>query len=225
MNSSCAEPGLLPEAVARSALTEVMRALAAAGLNRGAAGNASLRVAEGLLITPTGVTPTTLTDERHVVMSLAGVPRAGSFVPSSEWRFHRDIYTARPEVGAIVHVHSPYATALACRRLDLPAFHYMVAIAGGDSVRCAEYATFGTQALSDAALTALADRRACLLANHGMITTGPTLGAARELAVALEDLAHQYCVVLSLGGAALLDAEEMQNIMTRFETYGRQPAR
>lgn len=224
MNSSCAEPAVQPEAAARAALTAVMRALVDAGLNRGAAGNASLRLAEGLLITPTGVPPALLSDDRHVAMTLAGEVRAGQFAPSSEWRFHRDIYVARPEVGAVVHVHSPYATALACRRLDLPAFHYMVAIAGGDSVRCADYATFGTQALSDAALAALADRRACLLANHGMIATGPTLDAARELAVALEDLAHQYCITLSLGGAVLLDAQEMQEVMNRFETYGRQPA-
>ncbi len=199
-----------------------MQALAAAGLNQGAAGNASVRTAQGYLITPTGVRPHRLADHLHVETTLDDdePERRGA---SSEWRFHRDIYRARPEVGAVVHVHSPYATALACLRREVPSFHYMISIGGGDSIRCAEYATFGTQALADAALRALEQRRACLLANHGLIALGADLEAAFELTKAVEDLAHQYCVTLQCSGPVLLSADEMRDVQERFKTYG-QPA-
>jgi L-fuculose-phosphate aldolase len=145
----------------------------------------------------------------------------GTRLPSSEWRFHRDIYAARPEVGAIVHAHSPFATTLACLDRGIPAFHYMVAMAGGDDIRCAPYATFGTQALSDHVVTALAGRRACLLAHHGMIATGSTLATALALAVEVETLAEMYWRALQVGEPELLSATEMQVVGEKFRTYGR----
>ena len=140
--------------------------------------------------------------------------------PSSEWRFHRDIYLARDDAGAVVHVHSPYATALACQRRDIPGFHYMIAKAGGDSIRCGTYATFGTQALSDAALLALTGRQACLLANHGMIALGASLDKALDMTREVEELARQYALALSCGTPVLLSADEMRDALERFKTYG-----
>jgi L-fuculose-phosphate aldolase len=144
--------------------------------------------------------------------------------PSSEWRFHRDIFESRRDVGAIVHTHSPQATALACTGRGIPPFHYMVAVAGGRDIRCAPYHTFGTQELSDAALAALQDRKACLLANHGLIATGADLRAAVALAGEVENLARQYCAALSLGRVAVLDDAEMERVVERFRTYGQQSA-
>ncbi|MGA9368529.1 MAG: class II aldolase/adducin family protein, partial [Steroidobacteraceae bacterium] len=142
--------------------------------------------------------------------------------PSSEWRFHRDIMAARPEVGAIVHAHSRHATALACTGRGIPAFHYMVAVAGGEDIRCAPYHTFGTQELSDAALTALEGRKACLLGHHGSIALGDDLHAALRLAGEVESLAAQYCAALALGDVGLLDTAEMRRVVEKFRSYGRQ---
>jgi L-fuculose-phosphate aldolase len=197
-----------------------MRALGSAGLNRGTAGNVSLRTAEGFLVTPSAIKPDVLAPSDIVRLDAAGAVVGGTREPSSEWRFHRDIYAARPDAHAVVHVHSPHATALACQRRDIPPFHYMVAKAGGDSVRCARYATFGSQALSDAAVEALAGRRACLLANHGMITLGAGLEAAIDLAVEVEELARQYVLALMCGTPVLLGADEMREVLERFENYG-----
>ncbi|MGD9600475.1 MAG: class II aldolase/adducin family protein [Gammaproteobacteria bacterium] len=206
----------------RAALSQVMRELAHAGLNCGAAGNASIRTVGGMLITPTGARARSLRDEHHVEMDLDGTIAPGQLEPSSEWRFHRDIYASRPDAHAIVHVHSPCATALACMRREIPAFHYMISVGGGTSIRCARYATFGTQALSDAVLEALEARRACLLANHGLVALGEDLAAAYELTLALEDLAHQYLLTLQCGGPVLLTAGEMHDVLERFKTYGQQ---
>ena len=145
----------------------------------------------------------------------------GEGVPSSEWRFHRDILAVRPEVDAVIHTHSTYATALACLRQEIPSFHYMVAMAGGKDIRCAPYALFGSQALSDGALTALQDRRACLLANHGVIAVGADLARALSLAVEVESLAEQYMLALSAGTPVLLNDDEMSIVMERFKTYGQ----
>ncbi len=176
------------------------------------------------MITPTGVRALELHDDQHVEMSLDGVVSANQGTPSSEWCLHGDIYRTRPEVNAVVHVHSPYATALACLRREIPAFHYMVAIGGGASIRCARYATFGTQALSTAVMEALSERRACLLANHGVVAVGASIQAAYELTLAIEDLAHQYCVTLQCGEPVLLCASEMHEVLERFKTYGQQSA-
>ena len=148
-------------------------------------------------------------------------PAAGTRLPSSEWRFHRDIYRARPGTSAIVHTHAPFATSLACLHRDIPAFHYMVAVAGGSDIRCASYATFGTQDLSDHALAALDGRNACLLANHGMIALGTTLDAALALAIEVETLAEMYWRALQVGEPVILPADEMDAVIAKFRTYGQ----
>ncbi|MGQ0657378.1 MAG: class II aldolase/adducin family protein [Chromatiales bacterium] len=208
-------------ALLRKAVVATARAINESGLNPGKAGNVSVRTRGGFLVTPTGISYARLQSAQVVPMDLDG-RYEGRIKPSSEWRIHRDIYAHRAEADAIVHAHSPYATALACVRRDIPAFHYMVAVAGGDSIRCASYATFGTQKLSDYALAALAGRRACLLANHGLLAFGPDLGSALALAVEVEFLARQYCLSLLLGGPTCLDTKEMRKVTSKFRTYGQQ---
>ena len=205
------------------AIIATARRLNDSGLTAGSSGNVSVRIEDGFLVTPTGMSYAALAPADIVRVDSDGAVAPGQRLPSSEWRFHRDIYGARPEAGAIVHVHSPYATALACLRRAIPAFHYMVAIAGGDSIRCAPYATFGTQALSAHVVAALAGRRACLLANHGLVAFAGDLEAAFGLAAAVEDLARQYCLCLSMGEPVLLDAGEMQRVLAKFASYGAQP--
>ncbi len=214
-------PGTLAE---RRAVIAAARAMAEEGLSPGTSGNISLRVAGGLLVTPTGMASDLLAPEDIVALDLAGRAAAGQRAPSSEWPFHVAILKARPEISAVVHCHSRFATTLACLRRPIPSFHYMVAVAGGDDIRCADYATFGTDALSDAALAALADRRACLLANHGQIALGADLPAALKLAREVEVLAAQYWGTLAVGGPVLLDEAEMARVRAKFATYGRQPA-
>ncbi len=201
----------------------------ASGINHGKSGNVSARVTlEGIdtgsndfVITPTGIEYESTQPEQIVLMHTDG-SHEGDTLPSSEWRFHRDIYAVRPEIGAIVHTHSTFATALACQQRAIPAFHYMVAAAGGNDIRCAPYATFGTQALSDAALTALAGRSACLLAQHGMIACGPDLKKALALAIEVEVLAKMYWHALQLGEPPHLDDAEMQTVLEKFKAYGQQ---
>ncbi len=212
----------LDESALRQQLVDTARASVRAGLNRGTSGNLSVRLPGGFLITPTGIPYDALTSVDLVRLDARGVAAPGQLKPSSEWRFHCDIYAARPQVGAIVHTHSRYASALACQRRELPAFHYMVAAAGGDNVRCADYATFGTAELSANALVALEGRRACLLANHGVIATGAHLAGALALAEEVESLAGQYCAALATGTPVLLDAVEMARVVARFEGYGKQ---
>ena len=195
-------------------------AMNARGLNRGKSGNVSARVDVGFLVTPTGLAYDSMRPEDIVAMTHDGAAH-GSRLPSSEWRFHRDIYAARSEVTAIVHAHSPFATTLACLRRDIPAFHYMIAVAGGSDIRCAPYATFGTQELSDHALRALDNRKACLLANHGMIAVGTTLTEALALAVEVEALAEQYWRALQIGDPKLLSDAEMAVVLEKFRTYGQ----
>ena len=209
----------------RRQLIETARRMAPAGLNRGAAGNLSVRTREngedGYLITPSGMDYDVLMPEDIVFMRLDGTSDSHR-KPSTEWRFHHDIYAARPEAGAILHAHSPFATSLACLRRDIPPFHYMIARFGGDTIRCAEYATFGTQALSDHALAALQDRCACLLANHGLLVFGRTLEQMFALAVEFESLCEQYWRACQLGQPILLDAGEMATVLAKFASYGQQ---
>ncbi len=193
----------------------------ALGLNQGTSGNVSVRAGEGFLITPSGVPYEAMAPGQVVRMDLGG-GYVGDWLPSSEWRMHLDIYRARPGAGAVVHVHSTYATALSCLRRGIPAFHYMIAVAGGATLRCADYATFGTQALSDAMLAALEGRSACLLANHGQIAFGPTLDKALWLAGEVEALARQYLVASQAGEPVLLDDSEMAGVIERFKSYGKQ---
>ena len=206
----------LPAAVLATA-----RAMNATGINRGTAGNVSARCEGGFLITPTGMAYDECTPEDIVKVGADGTAR-GRRKPSSEWRFHHDIYKARPEAGAIIHCHSPFATSLACQEVGIPPFHYMIARFGGDTVRCAAYATFGTQELSDAMLIALSGRNACLMAHHGMTVFGTDLKEALALAVELESLCEQYWRVLQLGEPKLLPADEMLRIIEKFRTYGKQ---
>jgi len=199
------------------------RAMNASGINRGSAGNVSARCDGSFIITPTGMAYDACTAQDMVKVSLDGtVALSGQRKPSSEWRFHRDIYAARPEAGAVVHTHSPFATALACQVQGVPAFHYMVARFGGADVRCAAYATFGGQELSDSIITALDQRCACLMAHHGMVVFGRDCDHALALAVELETLCEQYWRVLQLGAPRLLSAAEMTRVLAKFASYGQQ---
>lgn len=215
----------------RQALIDTAIASNTQGINQGTSGNVSVRLDEGFLITPSSMPYESLIPSDIVLMDHQGQPvntgitqqgLAHSSVrrPSSEWRFHHDIYCSRPEVMAIVHTHSTHATALACLQRDIPAFHYMVAVAGGNNIRCGHYATFGTQALSDYALKALKDRKACLLAHHGVVATGHNLASALALAIEVETLAHQYTLVLSLGEPEILSDKEMEKVVEKFKGYG-----
>jgi L-fuculose-phosphate aldolase len=207
-----------------TALIAGCRELTRLGLTYGTSGNVSLRRdPTSFFVSPTGMAYETLQPHDVPLVTLDG-RWFGRCRPSSEWRFHRDIMAVRSEVGAIVHTHSRYATALACTGSGIPAFHYMVAVAGGVDIRCAPYYTFGTQELSDAALTALEGRKACLLAHHGLIATGIDLSAALKLAGEVESLAAQYCAARALGNVGLLEEEEMQRVLEKFRTYGQQDA-
>jgi L-fuculose-phosphate aldolase len=204
----------------REELIATARAMAAAGLNKGTAGNLSVRNGEGFLITPTGMAAEDMEPEDIPFMRFDGTWE-GRRAPSSEWRFHRDLYAARPDAGAVLHAHSPYAVSLACLRYDIPPFHYMIARFGGTTVRCSNYATFGTQDLSDAALSALEGRNACLLANHGMLLFGRDLKQALALGIELEELCGQYWRACQLGQPALLSDEEMAVVIEKFKSYGQ----
>jgi len=193
-----------------------------AGLNRGTAGNVSARHDDGFVVTPTGMDYDESVAGDMVFVGLDGRVE-GRRKPSSEWRFHRDIYAARPEAGAIVHAHAPFATALACRGEPIPPFHYMIARFGGADIRCAAYATFGSQELSDAIIAAIDGRNGCLMAHHGMVVFGADLKQALALAIEFEALCEQYWRVLCLGPASLLPEDEMRRVIEKFRSYGRQP--
>ncbi|HHW62685.1 MAG TPA: class II aldolase/adducin family protein [Rhodocyclaceae bacterium] len=236
------EAGWQPGDPLRTELLKTLRAMSDAGLNVGTAGNASVRLgagpadaaaapprpgpadaascAPGMLITPSGLSAERCQPQDMVEVDANG-GYAGALAPSSEWKLHHDIYAACPAAGAILHAHSPFATALACQRLEIPPFHYMIARFGGSTVRCARYATFGTQALSDAAVAALDGRSACLLANHGMVVYGRDLAHALALAIEFETLCEQYWRTLQLGAPVLLSNEEMAEVIERFRWYGK----
>ena len=205
----------------RQQLIATACAMGPAGLNRGTSGNVSVRSGDSFYITPTGMRYEQLVADDIPLMALDG-SHQGRRKPSSEWRFHRDLYAARPEVGAVLHAHSPFAVSLACLRRDIPAFHYMIARFGGDSIRCADYAIFGSEELSTAAMAAMADRRACLLANHGLLVAGRDLDEALALAVELEELCEQYWRACQLGQPVLLSADEMAAVLQKFAGYGQQ---
>jgi L-fuculose-phosphate aldolase len=205
----------------RSDLIATALAMGANGLNRSTAGNVSVRAGDGFHITPTGMPYASLTADDIPLLALDGTHR-GRRKPSSEWRFHRDLYASRPEVGAVLHAHSPFAVSLACLRRDIPPFHYMIARFGGDTIRCADYAIFGSQELSTAALRAMAGRRACLLANHGLLVAGRDLAEALALAIELEELCEQYWRACQLGQPVLLTPDEMRAVREKFAGYGQQ---
>ena len=207
------------ETTQRHAVVAAVQRLDALGLNRGSTGNVSVRQDDGMLITPTGCGPDVQPD------ALAWVgwngTRRGPWQPSSEWHFHQAAYLARPDLMAVVHTHSAHATALACLRRPLPAFHYMVAVAGGDTVPLVPYFTFGTEALSQAVAHALHDRLACLLANHGLVAAGASLAQAMKVTLEIESLCEAYLLALAVGEPALLSAAEMADVILKFQDYGQ----
>lgn len=216
---------LLTESELRRQLLHTAQRLHGIGLSAAATGNVSVRCGRQLLITPSGIDYADLKTDDMVLLTLQGETTGGPSMqprqPSSEWRIHCDIYRERPEFGAIVHSHSAYATAIACQRRSIPPFHYMITRAGGDDIRCAEYATFGTQALSNNVMAALTGRSACLLANHGQIAAAADLAGAFRLAWEVEELARQYCHTTQLGEPVLLDSAELKRVSEQFQRYGQ----
>ena len=205
----------------REQLLKIAQKLIATGLNKGTAGNASARCEGGFLVTPSGMVVEDMTAASMVKMQFDGSFELEK-IPSSEWRFHRDILQSRTDINAVIHTHSMFATTLACLHKDIPPFHYMIAVVGGDTIRCAPYALFGSQALSDNALTALIDRKACLLANHGMIALGRDLDDALAVTVEVENLCEQYWRILQANpNPPLLTEAEMREVFQQFKGYGK----
>ena len=208
----------------RRAMVDTCRRMNAGGINQGTAGNLSLRDRDGFLITPTSLPYDRMEPEDIVRMGFDGTYE-GRRRPSSEWRFHRDILAARHDIDVVLHCHSVYATTLACHHRTIPSFHYMTGVAGGTTIRCARYATFGTQALSDHALEALRDRLACLLGQHGQISLGRTLESALALAIEVETISRLYVQALALGEPPILSDEEMARVLGQMRnmSYGQAP--
>ena len=208
----------------RRDIIDACRGMNRLGINAGASGNISVRTETGLLISPTGMDYDAL-EPRHIVPLAWDGTFEGPVQPSSEWRFHRDLLHARPDLNAVVHTHSRHATALSILGRPIPAIHYAVAAAGGPDIRCAPYETFGTPELAARVIEAMQDRRACLLAHHGVIAAHATLPRALSLAVSVEELAHQYLLLLPLGEPPTLPPEEMARVLEKFRTYGQQPTK
>jgi L-fuculose-phosphate aldolase len=192
--------------------------MVALGLNRGTAGNASVRDGEYILITPSALPVAEMTEQDVVRLAADGSVLQGG-KPSSEWRFHCDILNARSDVNAVVHMHSPFATTIACLRRDVPAVHYMVAMAGGSDIRCTPYSVFGEQELSNLALEALRGRKACLLGNHGLIALGTDLVDALSVAVEVEFLCEIYWRTLQIGEPSILTSQQMHDVQEKFVSY------
>lgn len=211
------------ELTLRRQMVDTCRKMNSTGINQGTAGNLSVRHGDGFLITPSSLPYDTMQPEDLVEMGWDGTYVGRR--PSSEWRFHRDILKARTDVNVVLHCHSLYATTVACHHKTIPAFHYMVGVMGGNTLRCAAYATFGTQALSDAALVALQDRMACLLGQHGQISLGTTLEGALWMAVEVETLSRMYAQALTLGEPPILPDEEMDRVIAQMKrmSYGLGP--
>ena len=205
--------------MSRKALVDFTRRCASSGLNHGSTGNLSVRSGGGFLITPSGLPAEQLDEGSMVELALDGTPK-GLGKPSSEWRLHGAIYAARDDAHAIVHTHPPFSTTIACLRQDIPPVHYMIAITGGHRVRCSAYATFGTAELSAAAVEALGHSRACLLANHGLVTIGPDLETAFRIAVEVETVAEYWWRAKTAGEPVLLSEAEMKEAVEKFEGYG-----
>ena len=208
-------------ALQRQQLVDTAQTTITTGLNQGSSGNLSVRTEDGFLITPSAIPPEKMSADDMVFMNLEG-KHEGHNKPSSEWRFHRDIYQHREDAGAVLHAHPKAATTLACLHRDIPAFHYMIAIAGGNNIRCAPYAVFGSQELSDHALNALKNRKACLLANHGMLCLDSDLDKVLALAIEIEHLAQTYMQVLQTGKPIILSDEEMEIVIEKFSDYRKQ---
>ena len=205
----------------RQQLIDTALAMNATGLNQGASGNLSVRCEDGFLITPTGMDYAGLSVDDIVWMNFEGDVQ-GSRQPSSEWRFHSEIYQHRSEALAVLHAHPVSCSTLACLKMGIPAFHYMVSMAGGKDIRCADYATFGTQALSDNVIRALEGRKACLMAHHGLTCFEKDLPRVLALAVEVEHLANVYSRILAIGDVDILADEEMEKVLEKFGSYGLQ---
>lgn len=205
----------------RAEVVATARAMSASGLSPGRSGNVSARFNDGMLITPSGLAYDLMESADIVFVDGDGTFASGQRAPSTEWHFHLAAYRARPDLHALVHTHSLHATVLACAGRNIPAFHYMVAVAGGSDIPLVPYATFGTAQLGEYVAAGLASRKACLLANHGQVAMGTSLAAALELAHEVEVLAEQYLKVLMVGPAKLLPDTEMAIILEKFKTYGR----
>ena len=203
----------------RQQLIDTARSMNASGLNKGVSGNVSARFEGGMLITPSGVDYPGLSPDDIVWMDFDGNFK-GAIKPSSEWYFHAAIYQHRQEAAAVLHAHPVSCSALACMGMGIPAFHYMVAIAGGKDIRCADYATFGTPELSANVIRALEDRKACLMAHHGLTCFEENLPRALALAIEVEQLATVYSRILAVGEAAILDDAEMDRVLEKFRDYG-----
>lgn len=204
----------------RQKMVRTAQRLVTLSLNRGTSGNIGVRHEGSFLVTPSGIPAEEMSPDGMVAMDYSGVI-LGAGKPSSEWRFHRDILAARLEIGAVIHTHSRYATSLACLNREIPPFHYMIAVAGGDTIRCAPYALFGSQELSGLALQALENRKACLLGNHGMIALGNDLTDALAVVVEVESLCEQYLSALQVGEPHILSDSQMQEVLEKFKGYGR----
>lgn len=209
------------ERALRTELIEACRNMNKLGINKGTAGNISVRYGDGFLISPTGIPYDKLMPE-HVVAMNWDATFAGDVLPSSEWRFHRDILRARDDLNAVVHTHSTNATSVSILGRDIPAIHYSIAAAGGGTIPCAPYEIFGSQELADRVVTALEGRRACLMAHHGVIAAHVSIARALALAVTVEELATQYLLCLPLGEPPVLSDDEIAAVMVKFKTYGQQ---
>ncbi len=209
------------EPALRQGLVDVMRAMAERGLNRGTSGNVSARLGEGMLVTPSGVTPDRLTPPSMVALDADGAAEPGALKPSSEWRMHHGLYVRRPDVQAVVHCHARHATILACAGRPIPAMHYMVAVGGKAHVPLAPYATFGTDALAQGVAEALDGGFACLMANHGLIVASTSLERALAIAEEVEEQAAVYWGTLAIGGPNLLDDDQMAQVFEQFRGYGQ----
>ena len=206
----------------RQELVKCYGALLAARLGTGSSGNVSSRIADGMLITPTGASPENMQPDQLVSMSLNGKVDQGQLLPSSEWHMHAAVYKARPDIGAIVHCHSRFATSLACTGRAIPAIHYMIAVTGQAEIPLVPYATFGTEALASSAAQGLAEGRACLLANHGQLAAGEDLDIALRVAVEVEELAAIYWHTLAVGQEQILTNQQMEEVEEAFVNYGQQ---
>lgn len=207
-----------------SQIVEASKRLVSTGMNRGSCGNVSMRSetmqngSGSFLITPSGTDPEKMTPDSICLMNMSG-ETAGNGKPSSEWRMHRDIYHARSDIHAVVHTHSPFATTLACMQLEVPPFHYMIAVTGGNTIPCAPYALFGSQELSDSALDCLENRYACLLAHHGMLALGHSLDHAMAIAIEVESLCEQYWRILQTSHLKILSDKQMSAVHEKFRDY------
>jgi L-fuculose-phosphate aldolase len=205
----------------RDELIATARRMSELGLAPGTTGNVSVRTARGFVITPSGMAYDQLRGDDAVAIDLDGAIRPGQRAPSSEWRLHRDILAARPDVRAIVHTHSLYCTSVSCLRRPIPAIHYMIVKAGGDEIPCAEYATYGTAELAASVVRALGRGHACLMANHGMVALGDSLAAALQLAADVETLAAQYWHAVQIGQPHVLPSDELDRVRAQFAGYGQ----